>query len=69
MKIEMLKPYGLATPGMIINPAPGVALLLIQRGVAKLVEDDRPLGWNKMQTEPPPPAKQIPKKRKGGCRV
>ena len=56
MKIRMLKAYGLASPGQIIDPAPGVALLLIQRGIAEKYEgDEMPLHqrWNKKLSRPP----------------
>ena len=58
MKIRMLKAYGLASPGQIIDPAPGVALLLIQRGIAERYEgDELPLRvrWNKKLSQPPQP--------------
>ena len=58
MKIRMLKAYGLASPGQIIDPAPGVALLLIQRGIAEKYEgDELPLRerWNKKLNRPPQP--------------
>jgi hypothetical protein len=56
MKIRMLRAYGLASPGQIIDPAPGVALLLIQRGIAVIYEgDEKPIHerWNKKLNRPP----------------
>jgi hypothetical protein len=40
MKIKMLKPYGLAAAGQILNPDPPVALLLIQRKMAVACDPD-----------------------------
>jgi len=36
MKIELIKAWGFAAPGQVINPDPGVALLLIERGIQLL---------------------------------
>ena len=59
MKIELIKAWGFAAPGQVINPAPGVALLLIERGIGKLAEEkpftDR---WHKQFTQPPPAKRQ-----------
>jgi hypothetical protein len=37
MKIELLKPYGLAGKGEIMNPSPVIAKMLIKRKVAKAI--------------------------------
>lgn len=54
MKIELIKAWGYAAPGEVIDPPPGVAALLIERGIAKPVDDkqisDR---WNKRESRPP----------------
>ena len=59
MKIELIKAWGFAAPGQVINPDPGVALLLIERGIGKLAEEkpftDR---WHKRQAQPPAPQRQ-----------
>lgn len=59
MKIELVKAWGFAAPGQVIDPAPGVALLLIERGIAKLADQppftDR---WHKQFTQPPPAKRQ-----------
>ena len=59
MKIELIKAWGYSAPGQVIDPPPGVAALLIERGVAKLAEEkpftDR---WHKRQTQPPAAQRQ-----------
>jgi len=59
MKIKLLKPWGKANPGDIINPPPGVAQLLIERGIAELYEGEEQgfAGkWNKRIAYPVTPA-------------
>lgn len=59
MKIKLLKPWGMANPGDVINPPPGVAHLLIERGIAELYEGDEQgfAGrWNKRVAYPQTPA-------------
>ena len=55
MKIELIKAWGYAAPGEVIDPPPGVAALLIERGIAKLVEDKQSISdrWNKRESRPP----------------
>jgi hypothetical protein len=59
MKIELIKSWGYSAPGQVIDPPPGVAALLIERGIAKLADQppftDR---WHKRQTQPPAPQRQ-----------
>jgi hypothetical protein len=38
MKIRLLQVYGFSIPGDILDPDPPVAELLIERGVAEIVE-------------------------------
>ena len=61
MKIELVKPWGFAAPGQVIDPAPGVAQLLIQRGIAKLVEEKQGFTdrWNKREAKPPQPTQGV----------
>jgi hypothetical protein len=40
MKIRLLQPYGFGVPGDILDPDPPVAQLLIERGVAEIVEPE-----------------------------
>jgi hypothetical protein len=59
MKIKLLKSWGLANPGDVINPPPGVAQLLIERGIAELYEGEEQgfAGkWNKRIAYPATPA-------------
>ena len=51
MKIELIKAWGYSAPGQVIDPPPGVAALLIERGIAKLAEE-------KPFTQPPPAKRQ-----------
>jgi hypothetical protein len=37
MKIKLLKPYGMAGKGEIMNPSPVIARMLIKRKVAKAI--------------------------------
>jgi hypothetical protein len=37
MKIELLKQYGMAGPGEILNPSPVIAGMLIKRKIAKAI--------------------------------
>ena len=37
MKIELLKPYGMAAKGEILNPGKAVADILIRRKIAKAI--------------------------------
>lgn len=56
MKIELIKAWGYAAPGEVIDPPPGVAALLIERGIAKPVEQDKQGfsdRWNKRESRPP----------------
>ncbi len=56
MKIKLLKPWGMASTGDILNPPPGVAHLLIQRGIAEAYEGDEAGNrgaWNKRIAYPP----------------
>jgi hypothetical protein len=55
MKIELIKAWGYAAPGEVIDPPPGVAALLIERGIAKPAQDKQGLSdrWHKRQTQPP----------------
>lgn len=62
VRIRLIKAWGYAAPGAIIDPPPGVAALLIERGIAERVEDqkqgftDR---WNKRETRPPQPQREV----------
>lgn len=66
MKIKMLRPWGLANVGDLLDPPIGVALELIARKVAEAVTDVQPkpgpAGWNKQFTKPP--QKQEPRRGK-----
>jgi len=56
MKIKLLKPYGMASVGDILNPPPGVAHLLIHRGIAEIYNGDEEGNrgaWNKRIAYPP----------------
>ena len=59
MTSELIKSWGYSAPGQVIDPPPGVAALLIERGIAKLAEEkpftDR---WHKQFTQPPPAKRQ-----------
>ena len=61
MRIELVKPWGFAAPGQVIDPAPGVAQLLIQRGIAKLAEEKQGFTdrWNKREQRPPQPTQGV----------
>lgn len=62
MKIKLVKAWGMAAPGEVIDPPPGVAVLLIERGIAERVEEqkqgftDR---WNKREARPPQPHREV----------
>lgn len=56
MKIKLLKSWGLANVGDVLNPPPGVAQLLIQRGIAELYDGEEAGyrgAWNKRVAYPP----------------
>ena len=55
MKIKLIKPWGMASIGEIIDPPIGVASLLIERKIA-IIPDDRNINddWNKRLKQPPP---------------
>ena len=66
MRIELVKPWGFAAPGQVIDPAPGVAQLLIERGIAKPVEEKQAFSdrWNKRESRPPQPRQEVARGRK-----
>ena len=56
MKIKLIRAYGMASVGDILNPPPGVAHLLIQRGIAEIYNGDEEGNrgaWNKRIAYPP----------------
>jgi hypothetical protein len=66
MKIELIKAWGYAAPGEVIDPPPGVAALLIERGIAKLANDKQGFSdrWHKRETRPPQPQQGVARGRK-----
>lgn len=54
VRIRLIKAWGYAAPGAILEPPPGVAALLIERGIAEpVIEDSTADRWNKRMTRPP----------------
>lgn len=66
MKIELIKAWGYAAPGEVIDPPPGVAALLIERGIAKPVDDKQGISdrWNKRESRPPQTRQEVARGRK-----
>jgi len=66
VKIELIKAWGYAAPGEVIDPPPGVAALLIERGIAKAVEEKQAFSdrWNKRESRPPQPRQEVARGRK-----
>lgn len=61
VRIRLIKAWGYAAPGAIIDPPPGVAALLIERGIAERVEEKQKFTdrWNKRETRPPQPQREV----------
>lgn len=61
MKIKLIKAWGMAAPGEVIDPPPGVAALLIERGIAERVEEKQGFTdrWNKRESRPPQPSQGV----------
>ena len=53
MKIKLIKPYGFANPGDMLDVPAGVAQLLIQRKIAEVYEERISSDWTKRLTQPP----------------
>lgn len=61
VRIRLIKAWGYAAPGAIIEPPPGVAALLIERGIAERVEEQKAFTdrWNKREARPPQPSQGV----------
>jgi len=61
VKIKLVKAWGMAAPGEVIDPPPGVAALLIERGIAERVEEKQSFTdrWNKREARPPQPQREV----------
>ena len=61
VRIRLIKAWGYAAPGAILEPPPGVAALLIERGIAERVEEQKAFTdrWNKREMRPPQPQREV----------
>lgn len=61
MKIKLIKAWGMAAPGEILDPPPGVAALLIERGIAQRVDEQKAFTdrWHKRESRPPQPQRGV----------
>ena len=65
MRIRLLKQFGLLHPGAIIEPQPkDVGRLLIERGVAELIEDEPRGGSDETNKAFQTPPAEKPKRKK-----